>query len=316
MYKTYTERIIEKKYQWIPIKFLRDKYIEKLLIKNKKIIEEERINPIGQKYRLLPPMVVGTENNEQNNKNRQILEDILNTEYNANTEKILHKYFLNNKSNAIHKALRYFDMYERHFSRFRGKNVNILEIGIQNGGSSKMWKHYFTQGFPNAKVNIYGIDIDPRCKEFEEDGIKIYIGSQEDRDFLKEIKKKIPKIDILIDDGGHTMMQQIVTFEEMYEHIKYDGLYWCEDVGTSYWQEIYMGGYKSQNSFIEYTKNLIDFLNAYNATKYDDLEVNDFTNSAYSITYYENVVVIEKRERNKAYKTIASDAIIGNRTIY
>lgn len=55
---------------------------------------------------------------------------------------------------------------------------------------------------------------------------------------------------------------------------------------------------------------------AYNATKYDNLEVNDFTNSAYSINYYENVVVIEKRERIKEYNTVASDAIIGNRTVY
>lgn len=242
MYKTYTERIIENKGQWIPIKYLRDKYIKKLLIKNKKLIEEEKLNPIGMKYPLLPPMIVGTEDNELNNKNREILSEILYTQYNKNINKTLHNYFLNNKGNAMHKALRYFDMYEKHFSRFRGKDINILEIGIQNGGSSKMWKYYFTNEFPNAKVNIYGIDIDPKCKEFEEDGIKIFIGSQEDRSFLQNVKKQIPKLDILIDDGGHTMGQQIVTFEEMYNHIKHDGLYWCEDVGTSYWQEIYGGG--------------------------------------------------------------------------
>ena len=46
--------------------------------------------------------------------------------------------------------------------------------------------------------------------------IKIFVGSQSDRNFLRKIKSEIPKVDILIDDGGHTMEQQIVTFEEMY----------------------------------------------------------------------------------------------------
>ena len=62
-------------------------------------------------------------------------------------------------------------------------------------------------------------------------------------------------------------------------------------------------------SFIEYTKHFIDALNAYHATKADDLEVNDFTNSAYSITYYDSIIVIEKRKRDT--RSIAG-AVIGD----
>lgn len=65
-----------------------------------------------------------------------------------------------------------------------------------------MWKSYF-----GDKAKIFGIDIDPRCKKLEEENIKIFIGSQSDRKFLRELKELIPKIDILIDDGGHSMKQ-------------------------------------------------------------------------------------------------------------
>ena len=64
-----------------------------------------------------------------------------------------------------------------------------------------MWEYYFTKNNPNAKVNIYAIDIDERAKEIEGGRIKIFIGSQSDRNFLREVKAEIPKIDILIDDG-------------------------------------------------------------------------------------------------------------------
>jgi hypothetical protein len=107
-----------------------------------------------------------------------------------------------------------------------------------------MWKDYF-----GDKAVIFGIDIDPRCKQFEEENIKIFIGSQSDRNFLRDIKKTIPKIDVLIDDGGHTMNQQIVSYEELFDHIKEDGVYLCEDLHTSYWRS-FGGGHKRRGSFI------------------------------------------------------------------
>ena len=142
----------------------------------------------------------------------------------------LEKYFRNNNKRLIHKWIHYFDVYDRHFSKYRNKEVIILEIGVFHGGSLQMWKDYF-----GDKAKIYGIDVNPRCKELEEENIKIFIGSQSDRKFLNEVKEAIPKVDILIDDGGHKMKQQIVTYEELFDHIKDDGVYLCEDVHTSYW---------------------------------------------------------------------------------
>ncbi len=202
----------------------------------------------------------------------------------------LEKYFKQNDKRLIHKWKHYFDIYERHFSRFRNKEIIILEIGVFQGGSLQMWKNYFGE-----KTRIYGIDIDPRCKQIEEDNITIFIGSQSDRKFLREIKKQLPRVDILIDDGGHTMDQQIVTFEELFDLVKDDGVYLCEDLHTSYWKS-YGGGYKRRGSFIEYSKNFIDFINAYHS-KQRSLKVSEFTKSVDSLHYYDSILVIEKTKR-------------------
>ncbi len=190
--------------------------------------------------------------------------------------------------------MHYFDIYDRHFSRFRGQKIIILEIGVFQGGSLQMWKDYFGE-----KAIIYGVDIDPRCKQFEEDNIHIFIGSQSDRNFLRDICKTIPPIDILIDDGGHTMKQQIVSFEELFSHVKDNGVYLCEDIHTSYWRR-YGGGYKRKGTFVEYSKNFIDALNAYHSAEKRH-KVTDFTKTVGSVHFYDSIIVIEKQIRDKPH---------------
>jgi len=114
-----------------------------------------------------------------------------------------------------------------------------------------MWKNYF-----GPKARIYGIDIKPECKQAEEEQIEIIIGDQEDRQFLRKLGRNIPRIDILIDAGGHSMKQQINTFEELFPHIDKNGVYLCEDLHTSY-RKGAGGGYKKKGTFIEYSKNFI-----------------------------------------------------------
>jgi len=206
----------------------------------------------------------------------------------------LEKYFRKNEGRLIHKWIHFFDVYDRHFSRFRDKEVTILEIGVSQGGSLQMWKDYF-----GPKAKIYGIDVNPQCKELEEDNIKIFIGSQSDRKFLNEVKKSIPHVDILIDDGGHTMEQQIVTYEEMFDHVKENGVYLAEDLHTSYWLR-FGGGYQRKGTFIEYSKKFIDYLNAHHSEQ-KRLKVNNFTESVDSIHYYDSILVLEKKKRGVPY---------------
>jgi len=198
------------------------------------------------------------------------------------------EYFFKNKGNLIHKWHHYFEIYERHFSKYRGKDITFLEIGIYHGGSLQFWTNYFGKG-----SKIYAIDINPECKKFENDQVKVFIGSQEDPAFLASVKAQVPQLDILLDDGGHTMRQQIVSFEELYSHVKPDGIYACEDTHTSYWRK-YGGGYKRRGTFMEYSKSFIDYLHALYPTS-RNVPKNDFARSAHSVHYYPGIVIIEKR---------------------
>jgi hypothetical protein len=198
------------------------------------------------------------------------------------------KYFKKNDKNAINKWMHYFDIYDKHFKKYHNSPVTILEIGVFQGGSLNMWRDYF-----GDNAQIYAIDINNECKQFETRGTKIFIGSQEDREFLNDVKTQIPKVDILIDDGGHNMNQQIVSFEELYDHVKDDGIYLVEDLHTSYWHA-YGGGYKKHNSFIEYSKNFIDILHAWHSED-PKLTVTPITKSMYALHFYDSLLVIEKK---------------------
>jgi hypothetical protein len=88
-----------------------------------------------------------------------------------------------------------------------------------------MWRDYF-----GLKSLIYGVDIEPACRSYENERIKIFIGDQADRLFWRELRRKVPNLDIVIDDGGHSLEQQIVSIEELLPFLQPGGVYCCEDV--------------------------------------------------------------------------------------
>ena len=204
----------------------------------------------------------------------------------------LESYFENNPGNLINKWRHYFDVYERYFHPYRGTDVQILEIGVRHGGSLQMWKHYF-----GPRARIYGVDINPRSRELEEEQIEIFIGDQEDLGFLAELQDKLPRLDIVIDDGGHTMVQQIRTFEALFPHLSDPGIYVCEDTHTSYWPT-FGGGLRKPDTFIEYSKKFVDDLHAWHSKDPEDgLDVTDITRTLDSVHFYDSMVVFEKRQR-------------------
>ena len=111
--------------------------------------------------------------------------------------------------NLKHVSLKndtYFQVYEEIFSKYVGKEITFVEIGVLHGGSLFMWKEYFGE-----KARIIGIDLNSKAKELEKHGFEIYIGSQSDESFWNDFFNKVGKIDILLDDGGHSNAQQIIT---------------------------------------------------------------------------------------------------------
>src|ERR1700722_19274468 len=90
--------------------------------------------------------------------------------------------FLSHNHRRSHKWYHYFPVYERHFERFRNQHITLFEIGIGEGGSLQQWKRYLG---PFAR--IVGIDIEPMCKQIEEDQIHVRIGSQDNEEFLARV---------------------------------------------------------------------------------------------------------------------------------
>ncbi len=137
------------------------------------------------------------------------------------------------------------DIYDLLFSPMRTKARKICEIGIAWGGSLQVWSRYFNN------ATIYGIDFYTLDKlralakaegvknacipdSVETPRIKTYVADQANRNQLSGfIKKYGSDFDLILDDGGHTMEQQQVSFGFLFRHVKPGGFYVIEDVHTS-----------------------------------------------------------------------------------
>jgi len=199
------------------------------------------------------------------------------------------EYLHNNPGRLIDKWVHYFDIYHRHLAQFRGRPVTLVEFGVLHGGSLQMWKRYF-----GPQARIIGVDINPLCRSLVEEQVAIYIGDQGDRTFLRRLADEVGPIDIIIEDGGHFMGQQIATFEEMFFRMSEVGLYFTEDMHTSYWAR-YGGGMRRAGTFVEYAKDLIDRLHAWHTEDPNALSVDDFTLQTGGLHFYDSVLVIERR---------------------
>lgn len=199
----------------------------------------------------------------------------------------------NGERRVIHKWKHYFPVYERHFGPFVNRSVRVLEIGCGDGGSLQMWKRYFG---PHAQV--VGIDIEPRCREFEEDQIAVRIGSQDDGAFLARVVDEFGPFDVVIDDGSHVQAHVAASFAQLYAGLSKNGVYLVEDLHTAYWPD-FGGGLGRPDSFIEIAKKLIDELNADHGR--DETASTVFTRTTHAICFYDSVIVFERGEYTKKW---------------
>lgn len=147
----------------------------------------------------------------------------------------------------------YFDVYERLLGRCVGMGVTVVEVGVGGGGSLLTWQRYFK----NARV--IGVDINPDARAVARPGIEIVIGDQASDEFWTSFYQTIGPVDVVIDDGGHTNEQQVVTAVHALRNLRNGGLLLVEDVHTSY-----LAGFAnpSRYSFINFAKHLIDDVNS------------------------------------------------------
>ena len=180
----------------------------------------------------------------------------------------------------------YFDVYETYFSKWRNQSPTFVEVGVQNGGSLEMWVEYFG---PNA--HIFGIDIKPLVDSVP--GSEIVIGDQSSEEFWDGFLPKVGPIDLFLDDGGHTMQQQLVTFKKVWPHIVDGGVFVCEDTHTAYWPG-WGGGYKKEGSFIEFAKQFADVVHSEHLQGAGDEAYRALPKDVAQVSFFNSQVVFVK----------------------
>ncbi len=137
--------------------------------------------------------------------------------------------------NTVHS---YIELYQTIFSsKFSSNKVyNVLEIGINNGGSIILWHDYF------INANIHAIDlIDDSMVWFRiKNNKRIKLYTSQDAYNSSFVIEKLSNIqfDIIIDDGPHTL-ESMIKFIQLYTTVlsRY-GILIIEDVQTIEWVDI------------------------------------------------------------------------------
>lgn len=194
----------------------------------------------------------------------------------------------------------YFQVYQELLSKYRHQKITFVEIGVLNGGSLFMWRQFF-----GPEARIIGIDFNPIAKRWEADGFEIHIGSQSDSNFWDKFFSFIGDVDVILDDGGHTNEQQIITASKCIPHIKNGGMLVAEDVHASYMATFHN---PSKYSFINYSKHLIDSINSrFPLIKSSS---NPLAKEIYSVSFYESIVCFNiDREKCFSSTTTSNNGI-------
>jgi len=135
--------------------------------------------------------------------------------------------------NTIHS---YLDIYEKLLESKKETANKILEIGISQGGSIKLWHDYF------KNATIYGLDIIKIKDIWKEikNNKRIILGCFDAYNSYfvnNQFVNKNLKFDVLIDDGPHSLESMIFFIENYLQLLEPDGIFIIEDVQSMDWVE-------------------------------------------------------------------------------
>ena len=191
---------------------------------------------------------------------------------------------------------RYHEIFPHFISKFYDKEGGIIEIGVEQFNSIKMWLELFK----NSHIYGYDININDAGEKYT-----IFKGDQSKEDdldrFINIIKTPIYFIN---DDGSHIPEHQVLTFNKLFPILEYGGIYIIEDIETSYWTkgDIYNYptnyGYKNPNSVVELFKNIIDCVNSEFLQENINSPIKHLDNIK-MISFAYNCIIIEKGTREK-----------------
>lgn len=141
---------------------------------------------------------------------------------------------------------RFTEAYEEWLLPLRDQIRQVVEIGIYNGASLRMWRDYF----PNATV--IGADIGVQTFVKDEPRIKCYYVDQGDTESLKQLEGSFEgDVDLFIDDGSHFSSHQMVTMAYMLPRLKKGSIYILEDLHPSMHDTSSSSAYKSVKDWVD-----------------------------------------------------------------
>ncbi len=128
----------------------------------------------------------------------------------------------------------YMPIYEKYFESIKEQSITLVEIGIAEGASLRTWADYFN------RAHIIGLEkdldaVDRFNKSYPQgQGVIAIECDANDRDSITRALDKVPKIDVVIDDGSHWAHEQMNAFKALWDKLKPGGLYVVEDLFTLY----------------------------------------------------------------------------------
>jgi SAM-dependent methyltransferase len=135
----------------------------------------------------------------------------------------------------------YLRYYEEYFAPLWDREIKLLELGINKGGSLLLWRDHFPRG------TIVGLDLSPIALADDSGRVFTYQGAQQDTALLDRLaRERAPEgFDVIIDDCSHIGAYTRASFWHLFDHhLKPGGLYVIEDWGTGYW-----GGWPDGSSY-------------------------------------------------------------------
>ena len=120
----------------------------------------------------------------------------------------------------------YSNFYQKYFENLKSKNLNILEIGSFHGNASAAMFFYF------KKSKFFAGDIFPDLFRYRSNRIEnFYVNSSDENSIQKNIIDKFSdNFDIIIEDAGHSLKDQIISLFMLFKKLNSGGLFIIEEL--------------------------------------------------------------------------------------
>lgn len=153
-------------------------------------------------------------------------------------------------------------VYEGFLEPRRDEPLKLLEIGIggegqTTGGASLVtWREYLPQ------ASIYGIDIYEKSV-LDGERLRTFVCDQADPDRLRKLCREHGPFDVVIDDGNHMGPDVAMAFFTLFTELSPNGLYFIEDIQTSYWPQYHGSSIASgcYDTAVRWIKLAVDLVN-------------------------------------------------------